>query len=338
MTHDQFFKSLKSGDIQSIYVFSGVEQHVKNSALQTLRTRLLPEGFEQLNESIFEGAISAAEVIESAETLPLMCDKRLVLVKDWPLLLPGKAKNEGEDTEQMLTWLKNVPESVCLILWFTEQPDSRKKLAKELKSRAEWVQFDLLNDADILKWSNRQIKEAAKKISPEAVEQLVFMAGRSLTSLAQELDKLCSYIGTRDTITPADVEAVVTPSTECTVFQMIDCVLRRQGVQAQMLLKNMLENGESRIGALAMLTRQLRMLTHIRLMRNQGMNIQEIERKLSLNHFAASRAAAQAGKFTLESLQEGYRACVETDYAIKSGRMRDAAALDYLMLKLSSMK
>ena len=87
-----------------------------------------------------------------------------------------------------------------------------------------------------------------------------------------------------------------------------------------------------------MLTRQLRMLTHIRLMRGQGMTLNEIERKLSLNHYAATRAADQAGKFTVQSLEAGYRACVDTDYAIKSGRMRDAAALDYLMLQLSSMK
>ena len=63
MTHDQFFKALKNNDIRPVYVFSGVEQHVKNSALSTLRAQLLPEGFEQLNESVFEGAVSAAEFI-----------------------------------------------------------------------------------------------------------------------------------------------------------------------------------------------------------------------------------------------------------------------------------
>lgn len=338
MTHDQFFKSIKNNDIKSVYVFGGVEQHIKNSALQTLRSKLLPEGFEQLNESIFEGAVSAAEVIESAETLPLMCDKRLVVVKDWALMSSGKARSEAEDTEQMIGWLKNVPESCCMVLYFTEQPDTRKKLSREIKNSVEWVQFDLLSDADLLKWCARTLKTDGKQIEPAAVEQLTFMAGRSLTTLTQELGKLSAYIGGRTLITPEDVEKVVTPSTECTVFQMIDCVLRRQSAQAQMLLKNMLENGESRIGALAMLTRQLRMLTHIRLMRSQGMTLQEIERKLSLNHYAASRAARQAGQFTVESLEEGYRLCVETDYAIKSGRMRDAAALDMLMLQLSNMK
>ena len=338
MTHDQFFKTLKQGEVRPVYLFCGVEQHVKNSALQTLRAQLLPDGFEQLNESIFEGAVSAGEIIDSSETLPLMCDKRLVVVKDWALLMPGKAKNESEDTEQFIAWLGNIPDTCCLVLYITDMPDTRKKLAKELKNRIEWVQFDLLSDADILRWANRQLKSVEKQLTPDAAERLVFMAGRSLTTLSQELNKLSAFTGENPVIDAGDVEAVVTPSTECTVFQMIDCVLRRQGAQAQLLLKNMLENGETRIGALAMLTRQLRILTHIRLMRGQGMTLNEIERKLSLNHYAATRAADQAGKFTVQSLEAGYRACVDTDYAIKSGRMRDAAALDYLMLQLSSMK
>ncbi len=338
MTHDQFFKSLKNSDVRPVYLFSGVEQHIKQSALQTLRAKLLPDGFEQLNESIYEGGVSAMEIIESAETLPLMCDRRLVVVKDWTLLMNGKAKNETEDTDRMLAWLKTVPSTCCLVLYFTDQPDTRKKLTRELKSLAEWVQFDLLSDTDIARWLNRQLKDTGKQIEPSAVERLVFMAGRALTTLSQELNKLSAYVGNSAVITADDVEAVVTPSTECTVFQMIDCVLRRQPARAQLLLKNMLENGESRIGALAMLTRQLRMLTHIRLMRNQGMTLAEIEKKLTLNHYAATRAAEQAGKFTVESLEEGYRACVDTDYAIKSGRMRDSAALDFLMLQLSSMK
>ena len=58
------------------------------------------------------------------------------------------------------------------------------------------------------------------------MSQLVFMAGRPLTGLKNELDKLTAYVGERTNITQQDVEAVVTPSGECTVFQMIDCVLQ----------------------------------------------------------------------------------------------------------------
>lgn len=338
MTHEQFFKSVKSGDVRPAYLFCGAEQHVKNSALQALKNQLLPDGLEQFNESSFEGSISASEVIDASETLPLACDRRLVIVKDWGLLLSGKVKGESDDAAQFLAWLDRIPDSCCVVLYLTDMPDAKKQLTRELKKKVEWVQFDLLSDADILRWANRQLKSSGKQLTPDAAERLVFMAGRSLTSLSQELQKLDAFTGENPLIGAEHVEAIVTPSTECTVFQMIDCVLRRQSAQAHLLLKNMLENGESRLGALAMLTRQLRMLTHIRLMRAQGMTLSEIERRLSLNHYAAARAANQAGQFTVQALQDGYRACVDTDYAVKSGRMRDDVALDYLMLKLLSMK
>ena len=333
MTYEQLFRAIRAGDIRSAYVFYGPEAFVLNSALDALRARLLPEGFEALNQNLFEGAAGVQELIDAAETLPLMGEKRLVVLRDWTALT---GKGESADIERFIRWMENMPETCCLVFVLADAPDSRRKLTQALKARAEWVEFALLSDADLYKWCARRVSPRA--IEPDAVEQLTFMAGRSLTGLVQELDKLCAYVGERQSITRADVEAVVTPSTECTVFQMIDCLMRGENRRAQLLLKNMLDNGETRVGTLAMLTRQLRMLTHIRLLRAQGMALSEIERRLSLNHYAAARAAGQAGRFSAEALQRGYQACVDTDYAIKSGRVWDSAGLDALMLRLGDMK
>ena len=333
MTYDQLFKEIKAGGVRPAYLFYGPETYVLATALDALRAKLLPEGLEALNQTIFEGAVDVQSLIDAAETLPLMCDRRLILLRDWTALT---GKSESGEVERFIKWLDDMPETCCLVFVLSDAPDSRKKLTQALKARAEWVEFTLLSDADLYKWCARYVKPRA--IDPDAVEQLAFMAGRALTGLVQELDKLCAYAGQRDAITRADVEAIVTPSTECTVFQMIDCLMRGQNGRAQLLLKNMLENGETRIGTLAMLTRQLRMLTHIRLLRGQGLPLSEIERKLSLNHYAATRAAEQAGRFSADALERGYKACVDTDFAIKSGRVRDSAGLDALMIRLGEMK
>lgn len=335
MTSDQLFRSIKAGDIRPAYVFYGPEVYVRDRAVAALRQKLLPEGLEQLNENLFDGAASAADLMDAAETLPLMGEKRLVVVRNWAAL---GARGDSAEIERFAKWLENIPETCCIVFVNADAPDARKKLTQALKSKAEWVEFALLSDADLYKWCLREIKPLGHTIRPDAVEQLVFMAGRALTSIRLELDKACAYAGGREEITREDIEAVVTPGTECTVFQMIDCLMKGQSSRAQLLLKNMLENGETRIGTLAMLTRQLRMLTHIRLLRAQGQSMPEIERRLSLNHYAASRAADQAGRFSAEALEAGYKACVEADYAIKSGRARDAAALDRLMIQLSEMK
>ena len=338
MTYDQFFKDVKAGAIAPVYLFYGTERFVRDSAVDALRARLLPSGFEALNQNVFEGAFTAQAVIEAAETLPMMCDKRLVVVKDWGLLRAGKARDEAAEAELMGGWLARVPDTCCLLFLLDDAPDSRKKLVKQLTAQAAVVEFEPLSDQKIASWCNQQLRPLGKRMDPDAAQQLIFFAGRMLTGLKTEVEKLSAYSGDRALITREDVEAVVTPSGEYTVFQMIDALLSGDAVRAQSLLKALLEGGETRIGALYMITRQLRMLTHIRLMRGQGIPLPEIERKLSLNHYAATRAATQAARFEPEALTEGYRACVEADYSIKSGAMRDAAALDLLMLRLSAQR
>lgn len=334
MTYEQLFKDIKAGTLRPAYLLYGPEQLVKQSTLDALQKKLLPPGLEALNYNLFDTNALARDIIEAAETLPMMCEKRLVVVRDWAPLKAGKARDEGTQGEEMEKWLPRIPDTCCLVFAMDDAPDSRKKLVKQLSAHVEWVEFPLLTDAKIHTWLNQQLRPLGKQIDAEAVSQLVFMAGRPLIGLKNELEKLTAYVGARPAITQEDVEAVVTPTGECTVFQMIDCVLAGQPAQAQRLLKLLLEGGESCVGVLYMITRQLRMMTHIRLLREQGMALNEIERKLSLNHYAATRSASQAARFAPERLEQSYLACVQADYDIKSGRARDSAALDALIFTL----
>jgi DNA polymerase III delta subunit len=81
-----------------VYFFHGPEEWVKQSAAQRLREKLLPPGLEELNETVLEGG-TAQRILEAAETLPVMADRRLVLVRDYPPLTPGKAKAEQEEAQ-----------------------------------------------------------------------------------------------------------------------------------------------------------------------------------------------------------------------------------------------
>jgi DNA polymerase III delta subunit len=81
-----------------------------------------------------------------------------------------------------------------------------------------------------------------------------------------------------------------------------------------------------------LLASQYRSLTHVKLLRGAGKPLGEIERELSMNHYAATRVAAQASRMQADALQARYRACVEADYAIKSGAARDEAAFETLLI------
>jgi len=334
MDWKELYASWDRGEYKSVYLFHGEEEYIKKSALERLRGDILPAGLEALNETILEGAVSADRVIEAAETLPMMCDRRLVVVKDWGPLMSGKAKGEADDADRFVKWLPGAPESCTLVFYCRGKADGVKKSTKALKQSE--VLFAQLDDATLAKWLRARAKENGAQIGPEACEALVFAAGRDLTRLAGEIGKLASYAGKGSEISAADVRSLVTPTAESTVFEMIDALTAGRFAQAQNLLKGLIVMGENRVRILYMITRQVRLLCLARELLSAKKTQADIQSALGVTSYGAKRLMEQVRRMKQESLEAAYNECVDAEFAVKSGRWRDEAALDRIMLLLRS--
>lgn len=334
MKWNDFYKSVKDGDYQSVYFFTGPEELNKKEALAKLRQSLLPAGLEQLNDVTLEGC-GVQEIIDSAETLPVMCERRVVVVRDWPPLISGKSKNEEENTTRMLEWLKDVPDSCVLVFYMSVEPDSRKKLPKYLKGLPGYVEFEYLSGALLMKWCNQQLKPLGKTISSDAMNELSLMAGQDLSRLSGELKKLASYIGEASEIRPQDVRAIVAPSPEYSVFMILDHLLEGRAAEATEVVNSVLQTEPSVIRLISLMTNQLRIDAHVKYALETNANLQETLTALNINAYRAKHIRRQVERIPADALRQRYQWCTEADYDIKSGRVRDRAALNALMLKLA---
>lgn len=335
MTHDEFFAAVKQGDIARVYRFEGEEEHIKGKALEALQKKLLPEGLEALNETILVNP-TAGDIIAAAETLPMMADKRLVLVRDSALLTSGKAANEAEDSAKLAEYIENAPDTTCIVFYVKGVPDGRKKLSQALAKKATVVKFDRLSDGMLLKWIASQLRGYGKVINANNAQHLAFTAGHELLTLTQEIGKLAAYLGEREEVTREDIDQVITPSLECTVFQLVDALVAGKETEAFERLSVMLENGEARIGILAMMARQYRNLLHLKLMQAEGLGEAEMQKRLGVQSFVLRRLFAQIRAEDVQVLRDKLDLCVDTDWAIKSGKMREDAALERAIFKLCS--
>lgn len=334
MTWQELFDEIKAGKLGGVYLFHGPEEFIKKSALDKIREAVLPAGLEILNEAVMD-APGARQLIESAETLPVMSDKRLVVIKDTPLLSGAKAKDEQDENEKLEKWMADGAPDTCVTIFFTRgEADKRKKLYKTLEKYAKVVSFQYLTDPEIARWIHARLKPKKKSMRPEAVNTLLFYAGRDLTRLAGEVDKLAAYVGENPAIEDNDVKTAVTPSAESNVFLMIDSLVAGKSKQAYEILNAMLDAGEGPVGLIAMLIRQLRLMTHVRLLRDEKLTLSEIEKQTKINHFAAQKVYGQVNRISARKLEESYRAGVQMDFDVKSGKIRDRAALDQMMLML----
>lgn len=334
MDWNAFFKSIKSGIFENVYLFAGPEAYTKKEALDTLRQAVLPPGLEALNEVTLENC-SAQTIIDSAETLPVMCERRIVVVRDWNPLKAGAGKSEDADVERMLEWLKDIPESSILVFYMSVEIDGRKKLAAALKKRKGYVEFNRLSGSVLLKWCNQQLRADAKRLTQDAFNQLVLMAGQDLVRLSGELKKLSAYTESADEIRTEDVCAVVSPSTEYSVFMILEHLLTGQLVQATQVVNRVLQAEPGIPRLISMLASQLRLDAHMKYCVERGGNMTELLKVLNVNEYRSRHILRQIRPLKAADLERLYLRCVETDYAIKSGRLRDRAALDRLMIEIA---
>lgn len=333
MTHNEFFQAIKAGEVRSAYLFQGEEEHIKQKALQALREALLPPGLEAVNETVLMNPPSS-DIIAAAETLPMLAERRLVQVHDSALLGSGRAAGESEEAGRLAEYLAAAPDTACIVFYCRGMADGRKKLAQALTKQGAVVRFDALSDPELQRWIAAQAKGQGKTITQQNAVLLAFTAGHELLTLGQEIAKLAAHAGERTEILQEDIETVATLSLECTVFQLVDALVEGKEAEALRLLRVMLENGEGRIGILAMLARQYRNLLYYRTMKDRGVPEGEMQKRLGVPAFAFRKLAAQARNMQTEALRDRLTLCVDTDYAIKTGKMREEDALERAIFRL----
>ena len=127
MNHKDFLQSVKNATVRGVYLFEGVEEHMKDDALAALRKAILPEGLEELNEAVMDNPATDA-LIAAAETLPFLADQRLIIVRDH-----AGITGRGEGDDRLAEYLQHVPDSAIIVFFIRGKADARKKLYNAIK-------------------------------------------------------------------------------------------------------------------------------------------------------------------------------------------------------------
>ena len=332
MDRKEFQQLLKSGGVKGVYLFEGPEENIKASALEALRKALLPEGLEELNETLMDAPATDA-VIAACETLPFMADKRLVVIREHPALT-GRADAE----DKLLRYLPDVADSCVLVFLCRGKADARKKLYTTIKKHGSIVTFAPLTDQELNAWIVKSFASLGKSCSPQTASLLAFTVGSDTALLKTEIDKLCALCGNRGEVEERDIAAVATRSVECTVFEMVDAVVAGQEGKAFSLLRDMLTTGSDRLGILAMLLRQFRLLQHVKIMQFEKQPSAAIKQKLGIAPFAAERCIRQAQGYNGRESKQAVDICLQTEYKVKSGQLNQEGALEAAMLQLFALR
>ena len=332
MDRKDFDRLLSQGSLPSVLLFEGEEEHMKQSALEALQKKLLPEGLEDLNRTVLDAA-ETDRIIAATETLPFMAERRLVVVRDHPALT-GRA----EADDRLADYLPSVPCSAVLLFYCSQKPDGRKKLYTAIKKLNGIVVFSPLRDRELTSFVTDSFRELGKECDDRTADYLIFTCGSDTGLLLTEIAKVASHTGNASSVHPDSIRAVATPSTECTVFQMVDAVVSGQGSRAFLLMRNQLLAGADRMYMLSMLLRQFRLLQHIKIMQYEKRSAADIRSALGVPPFAVDQYVRQASGWTNGQVKSAVNICFDAEYGVKSGRLNQEGTLEAVMLKLLNLR
>lgn len=342
MGYQNLIKEINQGIIKPVYLFTGKELYIAAMMEKMMVEKVLPRELIALNYTVFDDKIAdIADVLSLCETLPMMSDKRIVVLREGASFL-GTSKKGGITTamtETFADYLKNPSPSTVLIL-YESGPDKRKKLYKQLKTTAEIVEYNKLTKIELEKWLGRRLKQAGKKSSTRAIETFIDKSNylesdeKTMEMIDNEVNKIIDYAGDRPQITIDDVEIVTPRSVEDNVFNMVDYAVTGRKDEALIMLRNFYLEGESPFGIFALLTRQLRLMLQVKLYTEQRKPADYIVGQTGIKPFLVKKMTRIGSKRSSESLTRKMIEAADLDYKMKTGGIDPEFGVEWMVLKL----
>lgn len=319
-------EDIKNKTFKRVYLLYGEEAYLKKQYKEKLKNSVLQPG-DDMNLNIYEGkGIDVNEVISQADTMPFFAEKRLLLIEGSGMFKSASA--------QMAEYIPRIPEETCIV-FVEDEVDKRGKLYKAVKKEGRVVELGRQDEKTLMNWVLSMLRKEGRQITSSTMGLFLAKTGDDMELIGNELEKLLCYTLGREVITSEDVEAVCANRTENKIFEMINAIAGKQQKKALDLYYDLLALKEPPMRILYLITRQFNLLMQVKELREQGFDQGAIAKTLGMQSFIVRNYVRQSEHFTLEQLRNALQECVETEEAVKTGKMGDTMSVELLIVKYS---
>jgi DNA polymerase-3 subunit delta len=329
----ELLNEIKGGHIHKVYLFYGSEQVLMQEVVDALIGQIVPE--DSFNFFRFHAEETPIQtVVQEADTMPFMAERRLIVVENAYLFTGTKGQRVEHDLNSLETYLEQpAPYTTVVFLVYADKLDERKKITKLALKQAKVVHFPPLKEAECRDWIEKQVKQRGGRITPEAVNRLLFYVGTHLPFLRMEIDKLCLYVGEAGVIGEEAVDELAARTVEQDVFLFVDELVCGRIERAMRLFQDLLKQKEAPVKLLFMITRQIRIMLQVKLYAERGFAVQHIAGMIGVHPFVCKRAYEQSRNYSRAQLESLLCVLAELDYQIKSGQIGDVQGLEMFLLR-----
>lgn len=325
----EFNTKLEKGQIENLYFLYGEETFLLDEALRKLKETALGDGLADFNLSTFYGKdADVTSLQEALETLPMMAQRRVVILKD--------AQDFKDKNWEELSSLIEEPVDTTTWICISTKIDKRKKLFKNIQKKGIVCEFRKPFENQIPSWIQYIAKRQGLQIGMQESQIVHQVVGANLLAIDNEMKKLAQYMGDRQNVTIEDIAKVVSQSRIDSVFSLTDAIGARDRAGALECLANLLEHGQNEVGALALITRHVRILAGLQQAKEEGLRGGKLSQRVGVPAFFLKKYEAQSQRWSPAKLRSTYQALLETDRALKASPVSSHIWLENFVIKTCS--
>ena len=288
-------QDIKDKTFRRVYLLFGDEPFLVNSYKKRLREAII--GDDTMNYNYFEGkGPDVKEIISLADTMPFFA------------------------------------ESTCMV-FVESEVDKRNKLYKKVKDNGYAAELKKQDADQLMRWAAGILSKDGKKITRQVMEYFMERTGDDMENIRMELEKLICYTMGREVITKEDVEVVGTVHVTNRIFEMVTAIVAGNTRKAMDLYEDLLTLKEPPMRIMFLIAKQFNQLLQVKELAGKGAQKSEIASRVKVPPFVAGKLMAQARAFTREQILSYVEFCVESEEAVKTGRLSDRLAVELLIAK-----
>ena len=322
----RILEDINSGNFRSVYVLYGQEVYLQKQYRDKLMSALVGDGDSMNVWHIHGKDYSIPQLIDFAETMPFLAERRVILLEG-----TGVLKSGGEALAEYFaapcdttTWI--LVESEC---------DKRSKLFKASDKAGLCIEFGAQDETTLKRWILGILKKENKQITQSTLELFLDKTGTDMQVIRMELEKLLCYTLDKSVIESADVEVVCITRITGHIFDMVDAIGVRNQQKALNLYNELQALREPPIRILFLIGRHMNILLQIKDLKKRGVENKAMAAKVGVPPFTVGKYVKQASLYKTSQLKFALERCIQADEAIKNGSLQDKMSVELLIFELT---
>ncbi len=329
---------INGGTPSNVYLICGDDGYLRRSSLEKLKAAYMPTFMPEFNYNEFDGSSCRIEEIAAGvEMLPVMTDRKMVVVKDLDASAIGS--EQYIKLEQLLGSLYDT----CVLIFFNVSVKSSVKngdkqgamrgLIKKFGTVINCKTPSIGEIADILMYS---AKEMGADISRGDANFMIERCGTDITNLLSELAKLYSLCNGK--ITRAAIESNTNQSVDVKAYMLASNVIQGKRREAFEIMRDLFDERTEPVAVLAIMSGAFVDLYRAKLASACGKNAEDMvgifgdeykgkEKRLSFSFRDCRR-------YSPELLRRWCVKLYQTDAALKSSRTDGRILMEQLLAEM----